>query len=382
MARSANKLAVHVRTETGKGASRRARRDGWIPAVLYGHGADPQHLALPGHDFAAVLRHSGTNAVLTLDIEGKEQLALTKALDIHPIRRSITHADLLVVRRGEKVTVEVNVEIVGDAVPGTLVTQETNTILIEADAMSITQSLTVSIEGAEPGTQFTAGAIPLPAGVNLIADPDSLVVNVVVAPTEADLESEGAGEATEGAGEAAAVAGPHLVVGLGNPGPNYAQTRHNLGFMVADRLAARLGSNFKVHKRSGAEIATGRLGGRSIVLAKPRCYMNESGRQVGPLAKFYSVPAADVVVIHDELDIDFGQIRLKLGGGEGGHNGLRSVANALGTKDFQRVRIGIGRPPGRKDPAAFVLENFNATERPEVPTICEQAADATELLIE
>jgi len=178
------------------------------------------------------------------------------------------------------------------------------------------------------------------------------------------------------------VADPQLVVGLGNPGPNYAQTRHNLGFMVADRLAARLGSKFKVHKRSGAEIVTGRLGGRPVVLAKPRCYMNESGRQVGPLAKFYSVPPADIVIIHDELDIDFGQIRLKIGGGEGGHNGLRSVATALGTKDFHRVRIGIGRPPGRKDPAAFVLENFTATERAEVPTLCEQAADATELLIE
>jgi large subunit ribosomal protein L25 len=206
MATSQNQLAVKVRTETGKGASRRARRDGWIPAVLYGHGSEPRHLELPGHDFAAVLRHSGTNAVLTLDIEGKEQLALTKALDIHPIRRSITHADLLVVRRGEKVTVEVNVEIVGDAVPGTLVTQETNTILIEADALSIPQSLTVSVDGAEAGTQFTAGAIPLPAGVNLIEDPDSLVVNVVVAPTEADLESEGAGEAAEGEAPAAEAA--------------------------------------------------------------------------------------------------------------------------------------------------------------------------------
>jgi PTH1 family peptidyl-tRNA hydrolase len=178
------------------------------------------------------------------------------------------------------------------------------------------------------------------------------------------------------------VADPQLVVGLGNPGPNYAQTRHNLGFMVADLLAARLGSKFKVHKRSGAEIVTGRLGGRPVVLAKPRCYMNEAGRQVGPLAKFYSVSAADVLIIHDELDIDFGQIRLKIGGGEGGHNGLRSVAAALGTKDFQRVRIGIGRPPGRRDPAAFVLENFTAAERAEVPTVCEQAADATELLIE
>ena len=178
------------------------------------------------------------------------------------------------------------------------------------------------------------------------------------------------------------VAEPLLVVGLGNPGPQYAKTRHNIGFMVADVLAARIGATFKVHKKSGAEVATGRLGHRPVVLAKPRCYMNESGRQVGPLAKFYSIAVADLVVIHDELDIDFGKVRLKLGGGEGGHNGLRSIANALGSKEFQRVRIGIGRPPGRKDPAAFVLEPFSSAERKEVPTICELAADATELLVE
>ncbi|OBF57371.1 50S ribosomal protein L25/general stress protein Ctc [Mycobacterium sp. 852002-50816_SCH5313054-b] len=203
MAKSAvNQLAVTVRTETGKGASRRARRDGKIPAVLYGHGADPQHLELPGHDYAAVLRHSGANAVLTLDIAGKEQLALTKALDIHPIRRTIQHADLVVVRRGEKVHVEVNVVIEGDAAPDTLVTQETNTIEIEAEAMSIPEQLTVSVEDAPPGTQFTAGQIALPNGVSLVSDPDLLVVNVVNAPTAADLAEEGAGEAPEG--EAAA----------------------------------------------------------------------------------------------------------------------------------------------------------------------------------
>jgi PTH1 family peptidyl-tRNA hydrolase len=178
------------------------------------------------------------------------------------------------------------------------------------------------------------------------------------------------------------VAEPLLVVGLGNPGPNYAATRHNLGFLVAGRLAERLGSNFKLHKRSGAEIVTGKLGGHSVVVAKPRCYMNESGRQIGPLANFYSVSPGGVVVIHDDLDLDFGRVRLKTGGGEGGHNGLRSVAQALGSKDFQRVRVGIGRPPGRKDPAVFVLERFSTAERAEVPTICEQAADATELLIE
>ena len=150
------------------------------------------------------------------------------------------------------------------------------------------------------------------------------------------------------------------------PDRDYATTRHNLGFLVADILADRIGSGFKVHKKSGAEVTTGRLGGRSVVLAKPRVYMNESGRQVGPLANFYSVAPADVIVLHDELDIDFGRIRLKFGGGVAGHNGLRSVSSALGTNDFQRVRIGIGRPPGRKSGATFVLENFTAAERPEV----------------
>jgi large subunit ribosomal protein L25 len=213
---SPNKLAAAVRTETGKGASRRARREGKVPAVLYGHGSDPQHLELNAHDFSAVLRHSGTNAVLTLDIEGKEQLALTKALEIHPIRRSIQHIDLLVVRRGEKVTVEVNVLVEGEATHGTLVTQDANTITIEADVQSIPDHLTVSVEGAEIGTQFTASSITLPSGVNLISDPDTLVVNVVSAPTAEDLEGEGAGEAAEpvegeeaaegGEGEAAAEA--------------------------------------------------------------------------------------------------------------------------------------------------------------------------------
>jgi large subunit ribosomal protein L25 len=150
-----------------------------------------------------VLRHSGTNAVLTLDVEGKEQFALTKALDIHPIRRRIQHVDLLVVRSGEKVTVEVNVVVEGEAAPETLVTQDTNTIEIEAEALSIPESVSVSVEGAEIGTQFTAGSITLPAGVTLVSDPDMLVVNVVAAPTAEDLEGEGAGEVEEAEGEAA-----------------------------------------------------------------------------------------------------------------------------------------------------------------------------------
>jgi large subunit ribosomal protein L25 len=208
MAKNApNNLPAAVRKETGKGASRRARRNGKVPAVLYGHGSDPQHLELNARDFAAVLRHSGTNAVLTLDIEGTEQLALTKALTLHPIRRSIEHADLLVVRRGEKVTVEVNIHVEGEAIPGTLVTQDANTITIEADVQSIPETLTVSIEGADIGTQFTAASITLPEGVSLVSDADTLVVNVVAAPTAEELDAEGAGEAAEGEATAGAAEG-------------------------------------------------------------------------------------------------------------------------------------------------------------------------------
>ena len=192
-----NKLSVEVRTRTGKGASRQARREGKVPAVLYGHGADPQHLVLNARDYAAVLRNSGTNAVLSLDINGTEQLALTKALTMHPVRRNIEHADLIVIRRGEKVVVEVAVTIEGEAASGTLVTQDASTIEIEAEALSIPDGLTVSVEGVEEGTQILASQVVLPSGVILISDPDMLVVNIVAAPTAEDLESEGGGELVE-----------------------------------------------------------------------------------------------------------------------------------------------------------------------------------------
>lgn len=196
-AHAENNLTAEVRTKTGKGASRQARRDGKVPAVLYGHGADPRHLTLPAREFAAVLRNFGTNAVLTLDIDGKEALALPKAIEIHPIRRTIQHVDLIIVRRGERVTVEINVIVEGDAGPDTLVNVESNTIEIESDAMSIPENLTLSVEGVPAGTQFLASQVPLPDGVTLISDPELLVVNVIPAPTAADLESEGAGEAAE-----------------------------------------------------------------------------------------------------------------------------------------------------------------------------------------
>lgn len=175
--------------------------------------------------------------------------------------------------------------------------------------------------------------------------------------------------------------GPALVVGLGNPGPEYAETRHNIGFRVVELLAERAGGGRFSRHRSNADVLEGRLAGRRVVLAKPRTYMNVSGGPVAGLARYFSVPVSDLVVVHDDLDLAFGVVRLKLGGGEGGHNGLRSVSSSLGTKDYLRVRFGIGRPPGRQDPADFVLKRFSAVERKELDLAVDLAADAAEALL-
>ncbi|GAA3770403.1 aminoacyl-tRNA hydrolase [Plantactinospora mayteni] len=174
-----------------------------------------------------------------------------------------------------------------------------------------------------------------------------------------------------------------MLVGLGNPGKEYARHRHNVGFLVADLLAERIGAKFGRHRRAVAEVAEGRLGfgGPKLVLAKPMTYMNLSGGPVAALAQFYKVPVDQVVAVHDELDIPYGQIRLKQGGGEGGHNGLRSMSKSLGTKDYLRVRFGIGRPPGRQDPADFVLSDFSSVERKELEFLVDRAADTAEAIV-
>ena len=180
---------------------------------------------------------------------------------------------------------------------------------------------------------------------------------------------------------------PWLVVGLGNPGPRYAGNRHNVGAMVVERMAADAGVALRAHKAraAAAEIRLGTLPGGlpgpKVVLAVPSTYMNESGGPVSALMKFFKIPAERLVVIHDELDIDFGAVRLKFGGGEGGHNGLRSISQALGSRDYYRVRLGIGRPPGRQDPADFVLKPFPSSARADVELLIQHGADATESLI-
>lgn len=173
---------------------------------------------------------------------------------------------------------------------------------------------------------------------------------------------------------------PWLVLGLGNPGAQYAGNRHNVGFMAVDLLATRAGASFKAHK-ARADVAETRLVGERCVLAKARVYMNESGGPAAGLTKFFKVPVGRVVVIHDELDLEPGTIRLKLGGGDNGHNGLRSLRASLGSGEFYRVRLGVGRPPGRQDPADFVLRDFPAAAREELGVQLERAADAVELLL-
>ena len=175
--------------------------------------------------------------------------------------------------------------------------------------------------------------------------------------------------------------GPALVVGLGNPGPDYAGTRHNVGHRVVELLAARAGGGRFSKHRTNADVLEGRLAGRRVVLAEPRSYMNVSGGPVAGLAQYFSVPVTDIVVVHDELDLDFGVVRLKRGGGEGGHNGLRSVSKALGSKEYLRVRFGIGRPPGRQDPADFVLKRFSGAEQKDLEFAVDLAADAAEALL-
>jgi PTH1 family peptidyl-tRNA hydrolase len=172
----------------------------------------------------------------------------------------------------------------------------------------------------------------------------------------------------------------YLVVGLGNPGPSYALNRHNAGYMVLDLLAERIRARFKSHKTRN-EVVEARVAGQPVVLAKPRSYMNESGGPVKAVCDFYKVTPARLVVVHDELDIPYDVLRLKFGGGDNGHNGLKSVSKSLGTRDYYRVRFGVGRPPGRQDPAEYVLRDFSPAERKELALNVERAADAVEQLL-
>ncbi len=191
------RLAAENRTEFGKGGARRTRRAGKVPAVIYGHGADPRHVALPARELANAIRHGGSNVLLTLDVEGGEQLVIPKSIQRHPIKGYFEHVDLLAVRRGEKVTIDVPLIVVGDIAPGGLLNQEATTISVEAEATHLPTGFEVSIEGLEIGSQVTAGDVTLPSGTSLIVDPETVLLIITQAPTAAQLEGEVAEAAAE-----------------------------------------------------------------------------------------------------------------------------------------------------------------------------------------
>ena len=366
------RIVAEPRTEFGKGAARRARRAGRVPAILYGHGTDTRHITLPGHQLLMALKTP--NVLIEVDgLSGRPQLTLPKAVQRDPIRGGIEHVDLIMVRRGEKVTVEIPVQVTGEVEPGGLLDQQMVRLAVEAEATQIPQAIEVDVEGMEIGLCRARGG-PGPAAAASRWRPSPRLSCCMCwrrRPPSRSRPSLARPRPRKRwrprrmrcrtlpnrrpKSPPADPSGPlmtgdrWLIAGLGNPGPAYAANRHNAGFLTADVLAARAGARFKAGKfRTLA--AEGKLAGQSVTIIKPLTFMNESGGPVTGVSGFYRLGPEQLVVIHDELDLPFGTVRLKLGGGDNGHNGLRSVTARLGTREYYRVRIGIGRPAGPDGP--------------------------------
>ncbi len=187
------RLAAEIRTEFGKGGARRTRRSGKIPAVIYGHGADPRHVSLPAREFAQAIKRGGGNVLLTITLDGKDEFTIPKAVQRHPIRGDFEHVDLIAVRRGERVTIDVPLLITGDVAPGAMLGQEHNTVQVEAEATHLPTEIEISVEGLDAGAHVTAGDLTLPAGATLVTDAETLLLNITTAPTAEDIEADTAG---------------------------------------------------------------------------------------------------------------------------------------------------------------------------------------------
>ena len=319
------------------------------------------------------------NVLLYLDGLGSgSEIALPKSVQRDPVRNVLEHVDLILVRRGEKVTVEVPIRVTGTVAPDGMLEQQLVQIPVEAEATSIPQGIDVDVEGMEIGAQLLASDLKLPSGVSLEVDPETLVLHVVNERTAEPRRKRPRAKC-----RSRWLTRPRMAKGSRPADPRTLDHRRprQPGAGVRGQQAQRRpawwracwpsgpgrGVRFKAH-RSGNDVADGALAGVPVTVARPRSYMNLSGRPVAALAAFYKIPPARLVVVHDELDLPFGSIRLKLGGGDNGHNGLRSITSALGTRDYYRVRFGIGRPPGRMDPAAFVLRDFTPPSARTCPT--------------
>ena len=421
---AAEKITAETRTEFGKGAARRIRRDDKIPAVVYGHGNDPVHVTLPGHETMMALKHGGANALLELDIDGNEQLALTKQVQVDPIRRVLEHIDFVAVRRGEKVTVDVPIHVVGDAAPETLVVTENATVQVEAEATHIPEFIEVYDRGrrrsaprSSPRTSSSRGhhAARRRRDCSSSTSPRQIAAEAArgragrgrgrgrhrargadeeIAEAQAEAERRGR-RATEGdrrrvtppsdllrgrartgqrpgafgaadrcedaderptCGWWSAWATPgRPTPGTGTTSATSSPTSWPTGW--ARRLPAPTSRAAPTSSRAGwARRAAGRAS-----CSAAAALLHERVRRPGQGARhvLQGRRRTTIIAIHDELDIAFGTLRVKLGGGDNGHNGLRSMRSSLGTGDFYRVRAGIGRPPGRQDVADFVLSDYS-----------------------
>jgi aminoacyl-tRNA hydrolase/ribosomal protein bL25 (Ctc-form) len=426
------KIEASPRTDSGKGPAARLRREGKIPAVAYGKGMKTLSVAISPKALLTALKSAhGKNSVIELDVTGQSKLTvLVRDYTYHPVSRDLTHADFVQVKLDEEVDVEVPFHTVGKAVGitsgGTL-----RIVFRKLPIRCLPERIPVKIEHDITNVGLNEvvkiSQIVMPEGVKARL-PDEQTIASIIAPEKERAEDAAATPAagaaggkkdekaapakdakkklsrpwtapvarplvarwralfrawrpprrTAGRGERwrADSAGNHmlLIVGLGNPGKEYADTRHNLGFLAVDALASRARAEAFREKFSG-EYARVRLGDEDAVLLKPQTYMNLSGQCVQPAAAFFKVEPGSVVVAHDELDLPFGEVRVKRGGGHAGHNGLRSLIERLGTPDFVRVRLGIGRPPAgfKGDTAAYVLGRFDPVERAQVPDVCARA---------
>ena len=418
------RLEVKERTGLGTPESRRLRKQGFIPGVLYGR-STAKAFAVGERDLRAALTGpSGLHAVLDVVLEGQSTAhpSILKEYQRDPIRGHVRHIDLQEVRLDVAIQATVNVHLHGaEDAPGIkeggVLNQPATTLNIEALPMEVPESIEADVSGLEMGGALRLEDLPALEGVTFLDDPHETVIATVSAPTveaepepeegeelaEGEEAPEGAaeGETPEGRGRAAATAESELrvhggdlmrlfrrgesastldllVVGLGNPGREHALDRHNAGWMVVDELARRHDGSFR-SKFSG-QLAEVRVGELKLALLKPETYMNLSGNSLAAAARFFKLPTEQIAVVHDDVDLDSGRTQVRLGGGLAGHNGLRSIRQALGSAEFLRVRAGVGRPGrgDRRPVADYVLSPFAPEDDAEA--LIARSADAVETL--
>ncbi len=403
-------LTAETGRATGSRPSNRLRAEGKIPGVVYGLGSDPKTVTVDWRSLRQCLTtDAGLNALINLDIDGEEHLSIVKELQRNPVKRTVTHVDFILIDRDADIEVEVPVVLEGEA---TLVERENGTVTqalfsltIIAKPGSIPDQVTADISELEVGGSIRVADLPLPSGVRTEVDPEDPVVLGEMTRASMDAAAEEAGEGAEGEGEGAAEASGEgsggdaggdarliagggtpadlLVVGLGNPGAEYERSRHNVGAEVVALLAERHGARLRRSKEH-AQADEVRAGAKRLALAVPLTYMNESGQAVAPLVRRYGVEddLHALVVVHDELDLPVGRLKLKVGGGLAGHNGLRSIKAHLHSDDFVRVRIGVGKPPSKERGADHVLKRVPKAERVGLDIAVQQAADAVEAILD